>query len=248
MPSRGPAARSGRRIPSLPVLCAGLAGILILAGALVWFRPFLTGERPAVAEVPTPPALFAVTPFVVPAHGSACMGTVTITPQSQVAEFGLRPGKPTPAGGPPVELVLSAPGYRSVLAVPGGYPGGSVALPITPPKRAEIGTACFIDEGRSAVILPGTTEARTVSRSGTRINGASVPGDVALSFVQRRQRALVDRLGEVFSHASNLTDHLLPVWLIWIIVLLVAFGVPTAIVLAFYVALRESEPTPAQTP
>ena len=226
----------------MPVACAALAAALIVAGALIWFLPYMTDKRPAVAEVPTPPALFALSDYPLPPGGSACMNTITITPQSQVAEFDLRPAKQTPAGGPPVDLVLSAPGYRYVLAVPGGYPGGSVALPITPPKRAEIGTACFLNKGHSAVLLPGTSEPRTVARSGTLIDGSSVVGDIALSFVQQRPQALADRLGEVFAHASNLTDHLIPSWLIWLIAVLAAFGVPAGVVLALYVALREAEP------
>jgi hypothetical protein len=221
--------------------CALLATGLIVVGALVWFRPYLTGKRPAVAEVPTPPALFSLGTFTVPAKGSACMNAITITPQSEVAEFGLRPLPTARKGGPPVDLVLSAPGYHYVLAVPGGYPGGSIALPITPPKRAEIGTACFVNKGSMAVVLPGSTEARTIARSGTSVNGSSVVGDIALSFSQRQKRALADRLGEVFAHASNLTDHLVPTWLIWVLAVLVAFGVPAAVVFALYVALREGE-------
>jgi hypothetical protein len=237
--SSGRAARVGKL--SMPLACAVLSAALILAGALLWFRPYLTAKRPVVAEVPAPAALFVVTEFSLPPGAQACMSTVTVTPQSQVASFQLRPAKPTPSGGPPVDLVLSAPGYRSVLAVPGGYPGGSVALPITPPKRPEIGTACFVNKGRSTVLLPGTTEPRTVSRSGTLINGKSVVGDIALSFLASTPQSLLDRLGEVFGHASNLTDHLAPAWLIWVLAVLVAFCVPIGIVAAFFIAMRESE-------
>jgi hypothetical protein len=226
----------------MPVACAALAGALIIAGALIWFLPYMTGKRPAVAEVPTPPALFALSEYTLPPGGSACMNAVTITPQSQIAQFDLRPAKQTSAGGPPVDLVLSAPGYHYVLAVPGGYPGGSVALPITTPKRAELGTACFVNKGHAAVLLPGTSEPRTVARSHMLINGSPVVGDVALSFVQHNPQALAERLGEVFAHASNLTDHLIPSWLIWLIAVLAAFGVPAGVVLALYVALREPEP------
>ncbi len=228
-------------VPSAPAACAALAGALILGGALLWFNPFLTGERTAFATVPTPPALFGVTSFELAPHGQACMRAVTITPQSRVAVFELRPAKQTPSGGPPVHLVLTAPGYRALLAVPGGYPGGVVSLPIAAPKRAEIGTACFVNEGHSTVLLPGTAEPRTISRSTMLINGRYVVGDVALSFVENGPHSLISRLGEIFEHASNVTDRLVPVWLIWILTVIVAFGVPVAVVAALYLALREGE-------
>src|SRR5580658_454696 len=126
----------------LPTLVALLAGGLIIAGALIWFRPYLTQTQQPVAEVPTPSALFAVSEFAVPPHQQACMDSITVEPDSRIAQFQLRPAKPTPQGGPPIELVLRAPGYRATVKVPGGYPGGGVALPIIPPPtHALIGSA-----------------------------------------------------------------------------------------------------------
>jgi hypothetical protein len=239
---RRPISRYGR--VGLPTLAALLAGGLILAGALIWFRPYLTQTQQPVAEVPTPSALFAVSEFAVLPHKQACMNSITVDPNNRIAQFQLRPAKPSPQGGPPIALVLSAPGYRATVDVPGGYPGGGVALPITPPPtHALIGTACFVNRGRTTLLLDGTTEPRTIARSATSINGKSVAGDIALTFLNSRQLSLLDRLGEVFGHASNLTDHLMPTWLIWILAILVAFGVPLAVVVAFYVALREDEAT-----
>jgi len=179
--------------------------------------------------------------FSVPPRQQACMESVAVEPSSDIAEFQLWPTKAGPRGGPPVELVLSASGYRGVVHVPGGYPGGAVTLPFTPPAHTLIVTACFINRGRSTVLLTGTSEPRTVARSATRIDGRSVVGDIALTFLENRERSLLDQLGEVFGHASVLTDHLLPVWLIWLLAVLVALGVPVGAVAAFYLALREDE-------
>lgn len=229
------------RRPGTAALATGLAALLLLAGALIWFEPFLTRKQQPVASVPGPAALLAVTPFTVKPGQQACMDEVTMEPDGRIAEFQLRPVKPVPQGGPPVDLVLSAPGYRALLAVPGGYPGGSVALPIVPPRRSEIGTACFVNRGRTAVNLIGTTEPRTVSRSTTTIDGRSVVGDIALTFADSRSRTLLERLGEAFRHASNLTGGLLPVGLIWALTALVALGVPLATLAAFYLTMREDE-------
>lgn len=219
-----------------------VAGGLIVVGVLIWFVPYLTRARQGTVEVPTPSALFALTEFPVQPNQQACMGSVTIAPAGQVAEFELRPAKASPRGGPPVELLVTAAGYRGVVHVPGGYPGGSVTLPLSPaPTQNAIGTACFINHGTSTVLLDGTTEARSVAHSATEINGKAIAGDIALSFLEARNRSLLDRLGEILGHASGLTDHLVPVWLLWILTVLVALGVPIGTVAAFYRALREDE-------
>ena len=233
--------RTARRPPGPPILAAALIAVLVLAGALIWFRPYLTREQQPVAEVPGAPAMFTTAPFSVRPREQACMRSVTIDPASRLAEFHLLPATRTPRGGPPVDLVLSAPGYRAVASVPGGYPGGGVSIPFTPPRRTEIGTACFVNEGATTVVLVGTIEPRTVSRSETRIAGKPVVGDIALTFSDNRSRSLVDRLGEVFGHASNLTDRLLPVWLIWALAIVVAIATPGGMIAAFYLALREDE-------
>ncbi len=224
-----------------PAAAAGLMAALVLAGALIWFLPALTRKQQFTAGVPTPPALFALAELPVPAHGQACMQTVTITPDSDVAVFRLRPAKPGPAGGPPVELLLRGAGYAAVVHVPGGYPGGSVSLPFAPPRESLIGTACFVNRGRTAVLLDGTTEPRTVARSATTVDGRSVVGDVALTFLSSRPKTVLDRLGEVFQHASNLTEGLIPVWLVWLIAVTTAIAIPLAAIAALWQALLADE-------
>jgi len=112
---------------------------------------------------------------------------------------------------------------------------------MAPPDHALIGTACFTNRGATTVLLAGSTEPRTISRSVTIIGGKQVVGDISLAFIDNRPRSLMERLDEVFGHASNLTDHLVPVWLIWTLTILVAVGVPTGVVLAFYRALQQDE-------
>jgi hypothetical protein len=233
--------RKGLRVRrlGLPVVAAGLALILVLAGALIWFRPYLERNAFATSEIPASPALFALTEFALPPHQSACMNSVAVEPNSQVAEFQLHPVAPDPRGGPPIALVLSGAGYSSEGQVAGGYLGGVVAAQIKPPTRAVIGTACFVNRGTTTTRLVGSAEARSVSRSTLTINGTPIVGDVALAFRESRARSLLDRLGTVFGHASKLTEHLVPVWLIWVLALVVGIGVPAAVLAAFYLALRD---------
>lgn len=234
-------ARLARR-PAPATIATAVAAAVMLAGALIWFVPYVTRKQTFPAGVPDPAALFQLTEFPVKPHGEACLSDVTIDANSRLAEVLLRPVDPARHLGPPVELVLRGQGYRGVMQIPGGYPGGSATLPIQPlPKRTVIGTACFVNRGSTTVLLDGTDETRTLSRSTTVVEGRPMPGDIALTFVDNRPRRLITSLGEVFGHASNLTDRLVPVWLIWVIAILLACGVPSAVLVAFHRALREDE-------
>ena len=228
------------RRPPVAVSCAALMTVLILIGALIWFRPPLTRSRQVFAEIPAPAALANPTLYPLAAHEQACEGLVTVTPDSGLAQFQVIPAKRTPSGGPPVELTFSAPRYHASVLVPGGYPGGIATVAITPPRVPTLTTACFLNRGRMTVLLGGTTQPQTVSRSANVvIGGRPAPGDVSLALLVAQPTTLLHDLGAIFRHASNLTDGLLAPWMIWIVAVLVALGVPTAVILGFYVALRE---------
>jgi len=227
----------------LPVLATTLATAIILAGSLLYFEPYLTNAGQPVVGVPAPPALNAITKFAVPPNQQACMHAVAITPNADLAQFELQPAKPTTHGGTLVELVLSASGYSAAARMPSGYLGRIVTLRITPPKHALIGMACFVNRGTTTALLNGTIEPSTVTRSEMLVDGISVVGDIGLRFLASHPQSLLGRLGEIFGHVSNLTDRLVPVWLIWILAVLVAFGVPVGMVASFYWALREDTAT-----
>jgi hypothetical protein len=233
-------------------VAAAVAVLAILVGVLAWFVPYLTDARSVSGGVPAPPPLAAVTDFELDPGQSACMSTVAVEPASRVAEFSLRPagpkGAPSPSADPPermhsvrgsVELVLTAPGYHAHALTPSGDGHELARLPIEPPKHSLLATACFVDRGTVAVLLDGTAEARTITRSTMVVAGASVVGDVSLSFYEAPRRSLLSSLGTVFARASRLTEDLVPSWLIWIVAVLVALGLPLGIVAALYVALRE---------
>ncbi len=228
-----------------PLAVCVFAVVLLLLAGLLWFRPYITERRRPIASVPTPPALFALAEFAVAPGSQVCMSPITFEPDMGFAEFDLRPLKPGRADGPPVEVVLSGPGYRAVAHVPGGYPGGSVALPVTAPPRTESGTVCMFDRGRTTVLFDGTNEPRTAAaRTGTLIGGRSVVGDIALTFLVAKPSSPLDDLGRTFSHASNLTDRLVPVWLIWVVTVLCALGVPLGVLAALYLSLRPQPAAP----
>ena len=228
-----------RQRRSFAFVAAALGLLVVLIGALVWFRPYLTGRQASVSGVPAPPALTASTVQVLVPGQQACMGSVTVEPDSLAAQFHLGRGT-REAGAPPFEFVLSAPGYSSASRGPAGS-SGVTSVAITPPPHSVLATACFVNRGRTNLYLDGSSEARTISRSPTTVNGVGINGDITLTFLNTRRASLLDRLGTIFGHASNLTEGLIPVWLIWILVALLVLGMPIGVFAAFYAGLREDE-------
>jgi hypothetical protein len=104
-----------------------------------------------------------------------------------------------------------------------------------------IGSACLINHGTTPAVFFGSTEPRTRSRSTLTIDGKPTTGEIGLSLLDNRSRSRLSRLGEVFEHASDLTDHLIPVWLIWLLSVSSLLVVPVAVVAFFYRAVREDE-------
>lgn len=234
--------RLGLSKPSLAVGAAAVAVLVILIGVLAWYWPAVTASGEPIAEVPAPGPLFSLAQFTVPAHGRACMESVTVTPSSQLIAFTVFPVGKGKDGGPPLELSLDAPGYHTHTTLSGGYSGGAAQLPITPPPRPLIATVCFHNRGSRPAALTGSAEARTIARTPLTINGAPRAGDVSITLYQREPRDALQLLGQLAAHASNLTDGLIPPALVWILGLLCVLGVPTATVLALHASLSSEDP------
>ncbi len=96
-----------------------------------------------------------------------------------------------------------------------------------------------MNRGAQTALLAGTTEAHVVPRSALTIAGVPTAGAVSLQFLIARPRSLLDRVGQIFGHASNLSDGLVPEWLVWLLALLIVLCVPLATVAALYLALSE---------
>jgi hypothetical protein len=220
---------------------AVVASAVILCGAVVLFASYLLHRERPLVGTPAPRALFKATVFTLPPHQPACMSAITLPPNGGTLQFELREVPGGAHGSPPIDALLRAPGYRALAHLPGEQPEGVVELPIRPPPHYGIGSVCLINSGTSAAALAGSTEARSVSRSTLTINSKPVAGDIALTFLSNHRKSRLSRVGEVFDHASNLTDHLIPVWLIWILAISVLLTVPIGTVSLFHRALREDE-------
>jgi hypothetical protein len=226
--------------------------MVILIGLPLMFVPGVPGNESSlvrkepqlasVADALAPNAALKISAFTLRPRQRMCMSAVTVTPRSRIAQFRLYP--PAAAGnvGPPLNLLLRAPGYRFAADLASGaYGSRFVEFTITPPPRAVIGTACVLDAGGSAVPLEGTTDPRTTSRSALTLDGKPVTGNLTLRFFEWHRVSKLQNLGEIFERVSNLTDRLVPFWLVWLLAVSALFAVPIGIVAAFHRALREDD-------
>jgi hypothetical protein len=236
-----PDARAHRPARSTATLAAIVAAAVALLGALLLFGSYLLHREKPVLGTPGPRAAFTASEFTLPAHQRACMSGVTISPHMHVAQFELREPPGSSHGSPPIDVLLSGPGYEALAHAPSEQSEGPVEVQIEPPPRSLIGSVCLINRGPSAAILVGSREPRSRTRSQLTIAGKPTSGDIALTFLSGRPRTRLSRLAEVFDHASDLTDQLIPAWLIWIVAISVALGVPLATVAVVRRALAEDE-------
>jgi hypothetical protein len=216
---------------------AWLAAAVLVAGVLLLIGSYLLHKERPIAGTPAPRALFHATIFSLPPRQSACMSPLTFSPKGRT--LALQFGETSAAGGsPPIDVRLTAPGYRASAHVAGGSEE-QAQVPVHSPRRFVIGSACLTNRGTAPALLAGSTELRSRSRVAMTIGGRPVAGDIALTFLANKSQSRLSRIGEVFEHASILTDRLIPVWLVWIIAVLTVLSVPLATVALFYRALRE---------
>jgi len=235
----------GRRGALVAALAAALA---FLWGAADSLRPYAMYERDVTQSTPGLGALDSRYTLELKRGDEACVEDVTMTPRSHVARFRLlvRQGDATP----PVEVTASGPGYRSSTTM-SGYPAGGDVLSLatlTPPEREVDGKVCARNAGRIGVELVGAQDLRSLVPAKLVLNGEEIPGkDVELTLLERERRSLVERPGDLVDHAREFTAGYAPTWLLWILLVLVAGGVPAAAIGGLFLAIRRDGGYPTET-
>jgi hypothetical protein len=217
------------------------AGLGLLIACLAWFIPYLTRERENVSGVPVPPPFFAQERVGLKPGSEACLSEVAFDTDAETVEFtALADRRPAP----PLTLLARGPGYRETATIPGGYtPPSVLRAPIDPPDRSVIGTLCFRNRGKRQVALLGTTDVRTViARPTTRINGVEVVPDISVRFLSNDGGTVLERAGELLDRAGAFKPGLFGApGFLWLVVLLVAIGVPAAAVYSMLSSFRDSD-------
>jgi hypothetical protein len=211
-------------------LLPGLSAGLIVVALLAWGVPWLTRDRTVTTSTPTPPAFQAIAPIELERGQQACESLVALSTDTRTVV--LRSAKFT-GSGPPLDVVVSAPGYRASTRVPAGYTGEqqlSVAIP-APPRNA-IGDVCVRNAGRRAMALQGTTEGRIQNRSATSVDGELIVPKMTLLLAAGRDVSLAGRPGQIMDRIAAFKPPLFGRVSLGLLGLLVLVGAPVAVVYA----------------
>lgn len=173
--------------------------VVFLAWGAYLFKRFLLNPRPIT--VSTPSSFFRAVEEPVPLRRAsrACLDTVAFDPRGGVADFRVLTKGAPPT---PLALELTAPGYRARTVVRDYGDGEYKMVPVTPPPKSVLGTACFVNLGRRTVWLSATTEPRIASRSPTRVDGKDVPQHVALTFYERERSSILANTGDILARIA----------------------------------------------
>jgi hypothetical protein len=219
------------------ILAAALVLLVFLAGAVKWFGPSLTLKRETVDSTPSLQGKDIRSVVEVPKGGRACIGPLPLDPQVHAVQLllfaGRRPGA--------AELALRGPGYvgrARIAAVPAGGDAISVARLDRAPTATGDGTLCLRNRGRGALGLVGTTEAESLSRPATTVNGKAVAdNDPAVSFLVGERRDIPSQAGTIANRLAAFTGAI-GTWLVWILGALVFLGMPVATAAVILLASR----------
>jgi hypothetical protein len=231
-----------RRTALSPRTLAGLgAGLGLLIACIAWFVPYLTRERDNVSGVPVPTPLFVQDQVQLRPGSEACLSDVAFDTDAEIIELTALRGK---SPGPRLAVIAEGPGYRETTALPGGYtPTAVLRADIDPPERSLIGTLCIANRGQRRVALLATSEARTVvARPTTRVDGTEVAPDVTVRLLSTDRGSVLERAGELVDRVAAFKPGVFGApLLLWLVLLLVAVGVPAAALYSILSSFRESD-------
>ena len=221
-----------------PVIIAAVTAVAFVVLAVLLFDRALGEERTRIASVATPSPTLVESPVVLPAGQRLCITQALLSPRADIAELVVseQQKRPTPA----LELVASGPGYRSAAQIPPREHGRhAVTARIEPPVRDSVGQVCVRARERERVVLVGTTEFRTITRSISFIDGERIQPDPALTFYTAEKLSALGELGGIVDRMTIARGFLGAGWLVWLLLVVVLVGVPAAVLTAFARTLRD---------
>ena len=200
--------------------------VVALAIFGVFAIPFLTRERDQPAAVPNPPALKRIALDQVHSGGTICISDIAIEQHSQIARFQVGTfGRP----GPPLDLVITGPGYRAAAHARGGYADNATqSLPVVPPRDDVLVRACIHNRGSDKIALYAANDSAR-SRAQVTIDGRPVRATPALAFYEARDRSIGERVPVTVERISTFRGPLGHEWFVWLVLILFVAGLPLGI-------------------
>jgi hypothetical protein len=216
-------------------------GLGLLIACLAWFVPYLTRERTAVSGVPVPPPFFAQEEVNLEPGSEACLSDVAVDTDADIGELTVLEGK---RPGTRLLVTFEGQGYRETATVPDGYtPPAGVLSPLDPPDRSVVGTLCIRNTGALRVALLGTSDVRTVvARPITQVDGVEVVPDISVRFLSDDSGSVLERIGELMTRLGAFNPGMFGApALLWLLLVLVAVGIPSAAIYAVLSSFRDSD-------
>jgi len=212
------------------VIAAAAVLLVFVAGAVKWFGPSLQLKRETFDSTPSLQGKDVRSIVEVPRGGRACIAPLPLDPQVRAVQLllfaGSRPGR--------ADLAVRGAGDSGyvgrarIVDVPAGRDVISVArLDRAPPGTGD-GELCIRNRGGGTLGLVGTTEAESLSRPATAVNGRPVTdNDPAVAFLVGGKRDIPSQAGTIAGRLAGFTGAL-GSWLVWILGVLVFLGMPVA--------------------
>ena len=218
-------------------------GLVVLVGALLFMRPYVTHKREAVTSTPVAPALYTSGLQKLPPKHEACNTGVTFETATRYARF---PVQTYNLPGPLLRIRTAAPGYRYATQVKPGYRDGSVDIALQAPKHETKGLFCIRNDGTHAVALSTTGVGWTIARSTTLLDGVQQTQYVPLTLHEASPHTPVNRLPKTLQHAATLWS--LPLGLFWALVVLALVLVPLGTLWALRASVLAGDAAAAGSP
>lgn len=115
-----------------------------------------------------------------------------------------------------------------------------IVVPLAPPARATAGRFCVENGGPSAFELIGSADPRALTRTSARLDGMSLRAAFSLRLLDPHRRSLLARVPQLADRAAALSAF--GPWLYWVLVPLLALGLPLLVGAALWLALRRANP------
>jgi hypothetical protein len=145
--------------------------------------------------------------------GTICISDIAIEQRSRVARFQVGTfGKL----GPPLDFVVSGPGYRAAARAQGGYADNATqSLAIAPPRDPLLVRACIRNRGSDKIALYAANDSAR-SRARVTVDGAPMRATPALAFYEAHDRSIAARVPLTVERMSTFRGPLGHEWLIWL--------------------------------
>jgi len=232
-------AETGHHPALLPLLV--FAGVIALVAALKLIPTLLRDTTPT-SGTPVRRELIADAVLGVRPGQRICQGDVPLGADGSLALLYVRR---VDAPGSELRATATAPGYRAagqVRLAPRSkrVHRPEVAVPLAPPTRATTGRFCVENDGPGAFELIGSADPRALTRTTAQLDGVPLQAAFSLRLLDAHRRSLLARAPQLADRAAALSAF--GPWLYWVLVPLLALGLPLLVGAALWLTLRQPDP------